>query len=123
MRYIINKNSKMFTYMSEPQPISSNTNSSGKIHLNKSPPQNKVNTKKTKKTKKTSSRIIQPGGRANSNRWSEHNGIPNETDETGVNVDYKNNENESVAQQRIPTEDTWHTKLHTITSDETEKCW
>ena len=112
--------------MSEPQPNPSNTNSREKIHLNKSPPQHKVNTKKTKKTKntkKTSSRIIQPGGRANSNRWSEHNGIPNETDETGVNVDYKNNENGSVAQQRIPTEDTWHTKLHTITSDETEKRW
>tara|TARA_B110001469_G_C9328319_1_gene175310 strand:- start:99 stop:437 length:339 start_codon:yes stop_codon:yes gene_type:complete len=112
--------------MSEQQPISSNTNSSGKIHLNKSPTQHKVNTKKTKKTKKTknpSSRIIQPGGRANSNRWSEHNSIPNETDETDVNVDFKNKENETVAQQRIPTEDTWHTKLHTITSDETETFW
>ena len=106
----------MFNYM-QPQTIVSEPKT--KFMKTKS---NTYTVKQTKfKKMKKKSQISQPGGRAKSNRWSEHSITAeiNTDDEDDISCDYF----ETVKQQKTPTEDAWLTKLFRISCDKSVKLW
>jgi hypothetical protein len=113
-------NTTMFPYMKEPQiTVSAPKTKQTKLQKTKS---NKYTVKPTKfKKMKMKAQIIQPGGRAKSNRWTEH-GITTEVDIYNVD-DSNGDDSETVKQQQIPTENAWLTKLHTISGEKNMQSW
>ena len=107
----------MFNYMQEPQRAIT-------VPKTKHPKtRSKKNTEKKSKFNHTKrkTQIIQPGGRAKSNRWTEHGTAV--VADTYIAHDSNSHYIETVKKQRIPNVETWLTKLHTISCVKNVQYW
>ena len=74
----------------------------------------KQSDKRNKKGRHTQT-IKQPGGRAKSNRWGEHNASPESDKQDDPKCEY--NIVDTVKPQSVPTENDWQTRMHEISHD------
>lgn len=107
--------------MTEPQPITVDTSQQKKQICEKSK-KNTFKAKKAKKANKTNTQIIQPGGRAKSNRWQKCVDV-SDGDVIVDIVDFKEPLNETVTRQVLPTSESWANRLYTISREEESQIW
>ena len=100
------------TYMKAPQKKISFTNTQGR-KVSKYAPKDINPKRKQKKRNAKSQTINQPGGRAKSNRWEEHNVVSENDTQEGVQSE--DHHFDTVIPQCVPTETMWQTRQHQIT--------
>jgi hypothetical protein len=109
--FIQTQHTSFNTYMKAPQKKISFTKTQGRKVSKYAPTHPKPHCKKKMSTK--SQTINQPGGRAKSNRWEEHNVVSENDTLTTIQSEY--NRCDTVTPQCLPTETMWQTRQYKIT--------
>tara|TARA_B110001469_G_C9642979_1_gene323889 strand:+ start:431 stop:769 length:339 start_codon:yes stop_codon:yes gene_type:complete len=112
----------MFNYLTHTTNVIHETNRSTKHNTNNSK-YKKLKSINVRKSKKQINQIVQPGGRSKSNRWDQHTSNTINTAIINSSINNGATSGENILAQPIPNENTWNSKLHSITSNFTLQTW